>query len=565
MSDLLKQSLLARLFDVRLVRAGRKAARTLVPTAALVAFLAGCGSNLRPTVTPILGTGPASQPTASAFVISTPTSSSATQGYGTVIDYSGDTIMATAPIGPGPLTFATNSGGTQAWTLNSDKSLSNIPISTQLQEKQITYSTLNTYNGINPVVSLFGGYLGLYALDANLNEVDVLTGSPGAFNRDVPVDTTPVTAVGVSSSTRFYTVSQIIPYVTCAGTPTPTCTPSTMTLAVNANGKTETETVDSAVACNIDPHSPSLAGFTGIADSIETATYTRSAQIPVGVCPVYAVASPDTRRLYVLNRGSDTISVINSQNNAIDSCTCPPTGCLNQNGQTYTCHPTLPLSTAAVKATGVSPVNPLTANLPAIAGPVYAEYNPATEQLVVSNFDGNTVNIIDVSLDEYGNDSPTFGTTYTVPVGKNPASVTVLADGSRAYTANQTDGTVSIVNIASHSIETTLPVTGNPRSVSSIQNSEYGKVYVVSPNSPYVTIIRTDQDIIDTTILVQGNALDVRISSPDTTSANANLTSRLPGAGQPCFLPPSAFTTSTPLSLANCQALSTSLLTSAAF
>ena len=40
MSDLLKQSLLARLFDVRLVRAGRKAARTLVPTAALV------GSNI---------------------------------------------------------------------------------------------------------------------------------------------------------------------------------------------------------------------------------------------------------------------------------------------------------------------------------------------------------------------------------------------------------------------------------------------------------------------------------------------------------------------------------------
>lgn len=557
MSDLLKQSLRTRLLDVRPVRAGRKAAYSLVPTAALAVFLAGCGSNLRPTVTPILGTGPASQPTASAFVVSTPISSTSAQGYGTVIDYSGDTIMATAPIGPGPSTFAINSGGTQAWTLNSDKSLSNIPVSTQLQEKQITYSTLTTYNGINPVVSLFGGFLGLYALDANLNEVDVLTGTPGAFNRDVPVDTTPVTAVGVSGSSRFYTVSQIIPYVTCTGTPTPTCTPNQMTL----DGKT----VDSAVACNIDPHSPSLAGFTGIADSIETATYTRSAQIPVGVCPVYAVATPDTRRLYVLNRGSDTISVINSQNNAIDSCVCPPTGCLNQNGQTYTCHPTIPLSTTAVTATGIQPVNASTANLPSVAGPVYAEYNPATQQLVVSNFDGNTVNVIDVSLDEYGNDSSTFGTTYTVPVGKNPASVTVLADGSRAYTANQTDGTVSIINIASHSIETTLPVTGNPRSVSSIQNSEFGKVYVVSPNSPNVTIIRTDQDIIDTSILVQGNALDVRVNSPDTSAANANLTSRLPGAGQPCYLPPSAFTTSTPLSLANCQALSSSLLTSAAF
>ena len=51
--------------------------------------------------------------------------------------------------------------------------------------------------------------------------------------------------------------------------------------------------------------------------------------------------------------------------------------------------------------------------------------------------------MIDVSLDEYGNDSATFGTTYTIPVGNtatpNPASVTVLYDGSKAYTANQND------------------------------------------------------------------------------------------------------------------------------
>jgi len=557
MSDLLKQSFRGRFFSSCPVRASRLAAYTLVPTAAaaILAGLAGCGSNLRPTVTPIIGTGPAAQNTASAFVVSTPISSTAAQGYGTVIDYSGDTIMATAPIGPGPITFATNNATTEAWTLNSDKSLSNIPVSTQLQEKQVTYSTLNTFDGVNPVVSLFSGYLALFALDVNRNEVDVLTGTPGAFNRDVPVDPTPVTAVGVSSSTRIYTVSQTIPYLTCTGSQTPTCVPAQMTL----DGKT----IDSAVACNIDPHSPDLAGFIGVADGIETSTYTRSSQISVGVCPVYAVATPDTRRLYVLNRGSDTISVINSQNNAIDSCVCPPTGCVNQNGQTYTCHPTIPLSTAAVKASGVAPVNPATANLPAVAGPVYAEYNPTTQQLVVSNYDGNTVNVIDVSLDEYGNDSSTFGTTYTIPVGKNPASVTVLADGSRAYTANQTDGTVTVVNLSSHSVETTLPVTGNPRSVASIQNSLQGKVYVVSPNSATVTLIRTDEDIIDTTVLVQGDALDVRVTSPDTSTSNTNLTSRLPGAGQPCFLPPSTFTSATPLTLANCKAQDPSQLTSA--
>jgi DNA-binding beta-propeller fold protein YncE len=478
--------------------------------------IAGCGSNLRPTVTPILGTGPASQPQSFAFAISSP--SATTQGVGTVIDYSGDTVMATAAIGPGPVTFALNAGGTTAWTLNVDGTVSNIPVSTNLQTKLVTYSTLNPLpaSGVDPVVALFGGALGLYALDVSANNVDVLTGSPDAFKLVVPLapDTTPVTMVGVAGATRYYAITQGIPY---------------------------------GATCNTNP-TTGTAGVTGMADAIETSTYsTPSARIPLGLCPVYAVGSPDTKRVFVLNRGSDTITVINSQNNTLNQC-APG---VNQDGQPYTCHPSLPLSTTAVTNTGITPPNG-TSGMPAVAGPVYAEYNPATDQLVVSNYDGSTVNIIDVSLDEFGNDSATFGTTFTVPVGKNPAAVTVLADGSRAYTANQSDdavggagnGTVTIINLSTHTVEKTLPVTGHPRTVVSTQNSLFGKVYAVAPDSPYISIIRTDEDILSTTVLTQGNAIDVRITSTDGNSGdNVNLVSRLPGAGQPCYLPPSAFVT----------------------
>ena len=92
--------------------------------------------------------------------------------------------------------------------------------------------------------------------------------------------------------------------------------------------------------------------------------------------------------------------------------------------------------------TPYSPPNGTTGMI-ATAGPVYAEYNLSTSQIVVADYDGGTISVIDVSLDEYGNDSSTFGTTFTIPVGTtatpNPAAVTVLADGSRAYTANQND------------------------------------------------------------------------------------------------------------------------------
>jgi YVTN family beta-propeller protein len=189
------------------------------------------------------------------------------------------------------------------------------------------------------------------------------------------------------------------------------------------------------------------------------------------------------------------------------------------------------------------------ANVPAVAGTVYAEYIPSTQQLVVADYEGGTISLIDVSLDEYGNDSQTFGTTFTIPVGHNPASVTALADGSRAYTADQTDGTVHIVNLSSHTVEKTLTVTGHPRTVVSTSNSLYGKVYVASPDSTFLTIIRTDKDIVDTTVLIEGNLVDVRVSTQNGTMGNVNISSRIPGGGQPCYVP------GTEGSLTTCQAI----------
>jgi DNA-binding beta-propeller fold protein YncE len=140
-----------------------------------------------------------------------------------------------------------------------------------------------------------------------------------------------------------------------------------------------------------------------------------------------------------------------------------------------------------------------------------------------------------------------------------PASVTVLADGSRAYTANQndgtSDGTVSIVNVSSHTLEKTLSVVGHPRTVVSTQNSLYGKVYVASPDSPYLSIIRTDLDVIDATVLVQGNIIDVRVTTQNGLSGNSNVTSRRPGGGQPCYLPTSVLDPTNPaaLTLQQCE------------
>jgi YVTN family beta-propeller protein len=516
-----------------------QARKRLVEAAAVfatVALVAGCGSVYRPVVTPIGNSGPPSQPTAYAAVVSAP--SPTTPGIATIVDYSGDSVLAYANIGPGPSLLSLSESGTSGYTLNSDGTLSNFPVSSQLQAKQVTFTTLNspTQPGPpHPPVNLFTPATGMWTADVVGNYADIFSSSTGvqAFDLAIPVATTPVLIGGpaLSSGERNFVVSQDI-------------------------------TDPSGVACNL---SPTTASVNGEADGIEIANLTLSSHIVLdpnnptnsptgsknGLCPVYAVQTVDNRRFFVLNRGSDTITVINSQDNTLDNQCPPPAGCTNQDAQQYFSHPILPLSTTAVTNTGITPPNGIT-GMTSTAGPVYAEYNAALSQLVVANYDGGTISVIDVSLDEFGNDSPTFGTTYTIPVGNNPASVTVLTDGSRAYTANQTDQTVTIVNVSSHTVEKTLPVIGYPRTVASIQNSQFGKVYVASPNSPYITIIRTDLDIIDTTVLVEGNVVDVRVSSQNASSGNSNETSRSPGYGQPCNLPPSVLIP--PYTLAQCQA-----------
>jgi DNA-binding beta-propeller fold protein YncE len=473
---------------VRLVQAG-----AVLLAAALIA---GCGNAYRPVVTPINPSGPASQPTSYAVVVSAPAPT--TPGIVTIIDYSGDTVMAIAPIGPGPRNFVLDELGATGYTVDSDGTLTNFPVTTSLQAKMVTYSTLSA--NAQPV-NLMAPSSGLWAADLNGNVADVFASSPAAFKLAIPVAPTPVTIVGSPTlqGQREYAISQ------------------------NFSDPT-------GVACNTSPTTQP----TGVATPIELSTNSTDTPIPVGKCPVYAVQSPDQRRLFVMNRGDDTITVVNNQINSLNSCT-PFTD--PETGRTVTCHPTLPLSTSAVTATGITPPNG-TSGMPATAGPVYAEYNQATSQLVVADYDGGAISVIDVSLDQFGNDSPTFGTTYTIPVGKNPASVTVLADGSRAYTANQADGTVTIANLISHTVEKTLTVVGHPRTVVSTQNSLYGKVYVASPDSPYLTILATLTDLVDTTVLIEGNVVDVRVTTQNGNSGNNNIVSRTPGYGQPCNLPP---------------------------
>lgn len=467
--------------------AGPKSPKLAAGGLLMLVVVCGCGSVYRPVVTPINPTGPPPQPAVAVAVVSQQNAPGeaplpTTVGVATIIDFAGDSIMAQGYVGPGPAAMAMAQSGSTGYSINSDHTLSTFPVSVAsgqapLSPRVLTTTLLPTSNPVNLLSTS-----AVYLADSATNEIDFLSGNPAALKQAIPVSLGPVGIVGNSTGQRVYAITQLLPPNTC----------DTPTQSVN-----------------------------GEIDSIETSTNSVSNKIPVGVCPVYGIQSLDTRRVFILNRGSGTVTVIDGQANQLNS-------------QTYGVDQ-LPCNTVN------HPYNCQTFTVG--GGPVYAELYQPGNILVTANYDSNTVSFIDVSTDVYGNNSANFGHVLaTVNVGSHPSSVTVLQDGTRAYTANQGDGTVSVIDMSSFTVKRVITIPADatsttgistPRSVASVTNSLYSKVYVTSPDSPRITIIRTDTDAIAATVQLPGNVVGLRTALQVVGGANTINVSTSIGSGTP--------------------------------
>ncbi|HUZ04402.1 MAG TPA: hypothetical protein VMU62_03515 [Acidobacteriaceae bacterium] len=377
-------------------------------------------------------------------------------GVGSIVDFSGDSLLVRVDLGNGPrwigLNSTLNNAGFNGYTANADGTINTFSISTTLETNQVDTSTL--LPNANPSVLLSANGDTLYVVEQGRNSIAVMTSTASssvpAVQLEIPITDpqnvsaaqNPVNLVGNSTAQRIYAIAQ---------------------------------------GPNAPPNAPcpSSAG-NGSITAIETGTSTISAVIPSGVCPIYGIMSADNRRTFVLNQGSGTITVIDSQQNQLDQ------------------NPNLTNGTIAVGQ-----------------GPVWADLYNTGSILAVVNSQSNTLSLINVSLDSFGNDSPNFGQIIaTVPVGKNPTSVAILQDGSRAYVANHDDGTVSVVSLVSNQVLKTIPVAGHPISIAATTGTPTGKVYVVSPDSDLMTIIRTDNDTVANSLQLTGAGVQVRVTAP---------------------------------------------------
>jgi YVTN family beta-propeller protein len=470
-------------------------------------LLAGCGETPRPVVTPVTVTGPAPQP--QSYAVVTTTAGPNSPGLANVFDAPGDTLLTQASLGVNPLAVTLSSTAGVAITSNSDGTVNSYTPSTTLQTKNIQSSTL-----LQPAqpINLLVTATNLFITEPNVPAVAVLTNnSSGVYQltQQLPVPASPINVAGNSNAARVYSMTQ-------------------------DNGS-------NTVAFG-DCETPSKVTTTGQVQAIELSTVTISRTLPVGICPVYGISSSDNNRTFILNRGSGTVTVINSQFNSLDTTANLP----NIDSATGTLLLPPPSGTAVV---GFN------------AGPVFADYYAPASQLVTANYDSNTISIINVSLDQYGNDSALFGQTVTVPVGNGPATLSILRDGSRVYVANQKDSTVSVVSLTSYQVLATIPVTGHPISIASTYSTPYGQVYVLPSDQAYLTVIRTDTDQVAANVQLDGTGVDVHTSAQSVaansattgTVANAINVSHASGSGSPCGFGARCYQT-TPLAAATARA-----------
>ncbi|MDE1156208.1 MAG: YncE family protein [Acidobacteriaceae bacterium] len=455
------------------------AARTgLVASATLSMLLAGCGAQYRPVVTSTGPSAPGGQPTKYAVVISDPdptNASSTTPGLATIVDFSGDTVITSPQIQAKPNYVVTNSAGTQAFITSNAGNFSEFSTSNPntLISSNVVYSTLDsTALPVNlSAFALSNSTASVFVPEPGKQMIAALT-SAGQLVREVAMPSTPSYIVGTDSGLRMY--------------------------VLNTNGDEN--------------------GTASAVESSSTAGLSVTGTITVGKDPVYGVMTSDAKRAFVMNKGSQSVSVINAATNALD----------------------VTMPTITIPTVTDSSGNNLSQN------PVWADLNPTTNILaVLSEGDGThggLLTVISIPLcstiaqpdnstcdSTDPSDATGFGQVLaTVPVGINPTMVQILRDTvtPRAYVANtgndSSNGSVSVVNLTSNVVTATVPVQADsttlstsaiyglhPTTLATSVGTPTGRVYITSPDSRYLTILYTDTDTVYTHVPIYGSGIRV--------------------------------------------------------
>jgi YVTN family beta-propeller protein len=119
----------------------------------------------------------------------------------------------------------------------------------------------------------------------------------------------------------------------------------------------------------------------------------------------------------------------------------------------------------------------------------------------VTNINSNTVSVINI---------PTSTVASTIPVGSGPWGVAVSPDQTQVYVSNNHGNNVSVINTASDTVVATIPVQSSPFGVAFTPDGT--EAYVVNGSSNSVSVINTASQTVVATVPVQHSPVGVAMA-----------------------------------------------------
>jgi YVTN family beta-propeller protein len=248
---------------MKLSRFGRFAALFV-----LIIIELNCGDTYRPVAIPQPPTPP--NPGALHYMLVVTGNGPGNPGATMRLDVSGDTAVAQAHVGLGPVHVAVLPSGSRTYVANSMEDT----VSSFASSTPTTVTTTVLAGKSQHPVPVFVGSMEnstMYVANYGDSTVDVITVATNVVSNSIPVGANPVALVETADANHLY--------------------------SVNLGGNSVT---------SIDP----------VSKTVKTT-------IPVGASPVWGLARSDNQKIYVLNSGSGTITSIDTISDAV---TCGASG-----------------------------------------------------------------------------------------------------------------------------------------------------------------------------------------------------------------------------------------------
>ena len=327
------------------------------------------------------------------------------------------------------------------------------PSPTPPQPSQPTIETITGFSTpygitLNPNNGLF--YVSNYGQLNTTGSVSVVNGTTNAIVANIPVGKNPQAIVYNPANGLVYTANTLSNTLSIINSTSNSLVGSIIVGAYpgkSPSGITINPINNTLYVTNMGSNTVSVInGTTNVAiNNITLATGQQEQEKAGGngfFSPAGIAYNSDNGDLYVTNRGSDTLSVINGTTNTL----------VNE------------IALDAIAPSGIL-------------------YNAANNYIYVTNMGSNTVSVINGTTDAI---------VTTIPVGLGPNGITYNQDNGDVYVANSINGTITIVDGLQNTVSRTIPLginnNTNPNDIS--YDASNDTLFVTNTNSSLVSAIK---------------------------------------------------------------------------